>query len=319
MTSLEKVRGRFAPSPSGELHLGNAWTALLAWLQVRSQRGIMVLRMEDLDPERSHTAYATGIMRDLAWLGLDWDEGPDIGGPYSPYVQNERCQLYQEVLDKLICADLIYPCYCSRAEIQNAASAPHAGEGECIYPGTCRSNIGGQKNRFDGRKPALRLKVPDQTLTFDDGVRGQVVQNLAKTTGDFIVRRSDGVHAYQLAVVVDDAMMRISHVLRGDDLLMSTPRQLFLYQTLKFTPPKFMHVPLLYSPDGRRLSKRQQHLTLAALRQRKVAAEKIVGYLAWKAGLLDSWQSVRSADLVSCFSLENISRKAVIVDYNAFL
>jgi len=318
VASLEKVRGRFAPSPSGEMHLGNAWTALLAWLEVRSQSGTMVLRMEDLDPERSRAEYANGIMRDLVWLGLDWDEGPDVGGPYSPYVQNERRQLYQVMLDKLIYADLVYPCYCSRAEILSAASAPHTGEGESGYPGTCR-NLGDKRNRYDGRKPALRIMVPDKTLSFNDGVRGQVGQNLAKTTGDFIVRRSDGVHAYQLAVVVDDAMMKISHVLRGNDLLLSTPRQLFLYQVLGFTPPQFTHVPLLYSPDGHRLAKRQQQLTLAALRQEKVAAEKIVGYLAWKAGLVDSWQPVRPKDLVSCFSLSRLSGEAVVVDYNAFL
>ena len=313
---MDKVRGRFAPSPSGEMHLGNAWTALLAWLEVRKANGTMVLRIEDLDPDRSRPEYITGIMRDLAWLGLDWDEGPDVGGAYGPYVQDERRNLYQIMLDRLIASDLVYPCYCTRGEIQAAASAPHAGEGELGYPGTCRN--GNSQTVKSDRNPALRLKVPDRMISFEDGLKGRVAENLARTSGDFIVRRSDGVHAYQLAVVVDDAMMRINQVLRGDDLLLSTPRQLLLYDELGFMPPGFTHVPLLYSPDGHRLAKRQRHLALAKLRENNIAPEKLVGYLAWKAGLLDCWQSVQPAELIGTFSLAKLPREAVVVAYDVF-
>jgi len=311
---LGEIRGRFAPSPTGEMHLGNAWTALLAWLDVRKHNGTMVLRMEDLDPDRSRPEYAEGIMHDLAWLGLDWDEGPDTGGAYAPYVQDERRELYQRMLERLIEADLVYPCYCSRAEIQTAASAPHGGEGEAAYPGTCRSRRGGCKNR----KPALRIKVPNKVISFEDGVYGRIDENLAQTAGDFIVRRSDGVHAYQLAVVVDDALMQISRVLRGDDLLSSTSRQLLLYELLGFAPPSFTHVPLLYGEDGHRLSKRQRPLALAEMREKYMSAEKLIGYLAWKAGLVDCWQAVRPEELIDGFSLEKLTREAVVVRYQDF-
>lgn len=310
------VRGRFAPSPSGEMHLGNAWTALLAWLQVRSLGGTMVLRVEDLDPGRSRPEYAAQIMEDLRWLGLDWDEGPDVGGPYGPYRQDERRGLYREALAQLAARDLVYPCYCTRGEIQAAASAPHAGEGETAYPGTCRSldNRRRQAQEARGRRPALRLKAPQGVTAFTDGLRGAVSQEIAAACGDFIVRRSDGVHAYQLAVVVDDALMRISHVLRGDDLLASTPRQLYLYRLLNFAPPAFTHAPLLISPDGRRLSKRQKDLALAALRERGVAAEAVIGFLAWKAGLSDRPQPLRAGDLIGRFDPAALPREPVVVE-----
>lgn len=315
---MVEIRGRFAPSPSGEMHLGNVWTALMAWLQVRSLGGRMVLRMEDLDPDRSRMEYAVQIIRDLHWLGLEWDEGPDIGGPYGPYTQNERRGLYQQVLDGLAERGLVYPCFCTRAEILAAASAPH-GE-DAAYPGTCRllSAKERQARLREGRKSALRLIAPCQSQEFDDGLYGHITADLATTCGDFVVRRSDGVHAYQLAVVVDDAAMRITHVLRGDDLLSSTPRQLLLYQLLGFTPPKFAHVPLLYSPDGHRLSKRQKDLSLAALRGRGLAAERIIGYLAWRAGLLERWEPVAAGELISRFALDKIPRERVIIETDLY-
>ncbi|EGO64327.1 tRNA glutamyl-Q(34) synthetase GluQRS [Acetonema longum] len=308
------MRGRFAPSPSGQMHLGNAWTALLAWLASRSQGGSMVLRLEDLDPGRSRSEYAAGIMEDLQWLGLDWDEGPDREGPNGPYRQSERRQLYQEAVERLGQQGLVYECYCSRAEL-HVAEAPHAGESEWVYPGTCRcfSREQRQKKLRSGRRPALRLAVPDQTLTFTDGLYGEVRQHLPSACGDFVIRRSDGVHAYQLAVVVDDGLMRINQVVRGQDLLTSTPRQLLLYRLLGMQPPAFTHVPLLIAPDGHRLSKRQQSLSLAALKQTGVRAERIIGYLAWKAGLLEQDQSAAAADLVHRFSLDLIPRQAVVV------
>jgi glutamyl-tRNA synthetase len=314
------VRGRFAPSPSGHMHLGNVWTALLAWLQVRSLGGAVVLRVEDLDPDRCRPEYTAQIISDLAWLGLDWDEGPDIGGPYGPYRQDERRHLYAAALDTLAARGLVYPCYCTRAEIRAAASAPHAGEEESAYPGTCRRYLGGAGESAPpgGRRPALRLVVPDETVAFTDGLHGPVAQNLAAACGDFIVRRADGVHAYQLAVVVDDAAMRITHVLRGDDLLASTPRQLYLYRLLGLTPPAFAHVPLLCSPDGHRLSKRQQGLALAALRERGVTAPEIIGLLAHRAGLIPVASPARPRDLVAAFSLAKLPRGPVIIENDLF-
>lgn len=317
---MTQMRGRFAPSPSGEMHLGNAWTALLVWLQVRSQGGAVVLRIEDLDPDRCRQEYTAQLIRDLHWLGLDWDEGPDIGGPYGPYRQDERRHLYQQALDRLAARGLVYPCYCTRAEIRAAASAPHAGEDEQPYPGTCRrlTAEAGEEKARQGRRPAFRLMVPDETLKFTDSLHGQVAQNIGRACGDFIVRRTDGVHAYQLAVVVDDAAMAITHILRGDDLLASTPRQLYLYRLLGLTPPAFAHVPLLCGTDGHRLSKRQRGLSLAALRDRGLAAADIVGYLAHKAGLIPDRKPIAAGDLIGRFSLDLLPRTPVIVEDSAF-
>lgn len=308
-----KIRGRFAPSPTGEMHLGNAWTALLAWLQVRSAGGTMVLRVEDLDPDRSRPEYTAALLDDLKWLGLDWDEGPDLGGPYKPYSQNERRCLYDQALNKLTMLGYTYPCYCTRAEL--SASAPHAGDNSHRYPGTCRYGV---EKDCSSRRPSLRLKVPTCILSFEDDHLGYIEQNISDVVGDFVVRRSDGVHAYQLAVVVDDAAMRITNVLRGDDLLDSTPRQLLLYKLLELTPPSFAHVPLLFGEDGHRLSKRQRALSIAALRRRGVKAESIVGYLAWKAGLIEYNEAVDASSLLRCFSLERLPREKVVVEEDYF-
>lgn len=305
------MRGRFAPSPTGEIHLGNAWTALLAWLQVRSAGGTMVLRIEDLDPDRSRPAYEEKLMADMKWLGLDWDEGPDVGGLYGPYRQSERRELYQAALERLSACGLVYPCYCTRAEL--AASAPHAGDNERIYPGICRERPIAV-DRQSLRRPAFRLAVPDDTITFTDLLAGEMTQHLARQVGDFVVRRSDGVHAYQLAVVVDDAAMEITHVLRGYDLLDSTPRQLLLYRLLNCKAPAFTHVPLLKDAQGYRLSKRQQALSVAALRAEGITPETIVGYLAWRAGLIDSFQPVKAGELIDCFDIAKLHVAAIIVD-----
>lgn len=313
---MHHVRGRFAPSPSGQMHLGNVWTALLAWLSVRKAGGEMILRMEDLDPERSRPAFAEQILTDLRWLGLDWDEGPDIGGPFAPYSQDDRRELYKQAIDKLTLSGLVYPCFCSRAELHSPTLAPHAGETEWRYPGTCKL-LGDQQRLFrmqQGKRPLLRVAVPDKNYTFTDGIQGVFTQNLHTACGDFVVQRSDGVHAYQLAVVVDDALMSISQVVRGSDLLASTVKQLYLYEILELPPPAFAHVPLLIDQSGQRLSKRQQSLTLSALRQKGVKAERIIGYLAWRAGLIEYDESVAARDLVVDFSLHRISRAPVLID-----
>lgn len=307
-----KVRGRFAPSPTGEMHLGNAWTALLAWLYVRAAQGTMVLRIEDLDPDRSRPEFTEALMDDMKWLGLDWDEGPDVKGPYHPYCQNERRNLYDNALNDLTAKKLIYPCYCTRAEL--AASAPHAGDNAHRYTGVCR----GRSDCPKDRRPALRLEVPQGVIGFTDLLQGYVNQDISEAVGDFIVRRSDGVHAYQLAVVVDDGLMNITHVLRGDDLLDSTPRQLLLYQLLGLKPPRFAHVPLLFGQDGHRLSKRQHDLSLGALRSRNVKAEEVTGYLAWKAGIIDKRCPVKPCELISIFTLDNLSVAPIIVEDDAF-
>ena len=242
----KEVCGRFAPSPSGRMHLGNLLCGLIAWLSVRSQNGKMILRQEDLDEMRCPRSYAELIEQDLRWFGLDWDEGGLAGsGSHAPYLQSRRSEIYQQYLDKLNQKGLLYPCFCSRAQL-HAASAPHLEDGQVLYPGTCRHLTPeqiAQKRKI--RPPALRVKVPDETVTFTDLHYGLVEQNLATQCGDFILRRSDGVFAYQLAVTVDDGLMGVTQVIRGRDLLSSTPRQIWLLRELGFpgagVRPQFLY------------------------------------------------------------------------------
>ncbi|MBQ9968501.1 MAG: tRNA glutamyl-Q(34) synthetase GluQRS, partial [Oscillospiraceae bacterium] len=242
--------GRFAPSPSGRMHLGNVFSALLAWLSVKSQDGEMVLRIEDLDPDRCRPEYAEILKEDLRWLGLTWDR------EQTP--QSLRTAAYEEVFEMLREKGLVYPCYCTRTEL-HAASAPHASDGRVIYAGTCRG-LSEAERAQKTKAPAWRLVMPDREISFTDGLQGLYREDLAKDCGDIIVRRADGVYAYQLAVVTDDADGGITQVVRGMDLLSSTPRQIYLYELLGKTPPSFCHVPLLVAPDGRRLSKREKDL-----------------------------------------------------------
>ena len=282
------MRTRFAPSPTGDLHLGGAWTALASWRLARASagaRGTTVLRMEDIDTPRVVQGSAARIAEDLAWLGLDWDESPAQGGPHAPYTQSERLPLYDAALAKLTSLGLVYPCDCSRAEISRVASAPHAGE-ELIYPGTCRE---APKDRELKRSPALRLRVPDgATVTFHDLARGRVEQHVDVSVGDFVLRRGDGVYAYQLVVAVDDAAMNISHVVRGGDLLASTARQILLMRLLGVTEPhipRYAHVPMVVAPEGDRLAKRAGSATIRALRDRGITAEEIVTTLGAALGV----------------------------------
>lgn len=303
------IRGRFAPSPSGRMHLGNAWSALLAWLSVRQQGGEMVLRLEDLDPDRCKKVYCDGVEEDLRWLGLDWDEGGSAGGDL--YYQSRRSEFYRHALDVLDGAGLLYPCYCTRGQL-HAPNAPHRSDGEVIYAGTCR-NLSAQERflREQTRKPAVRILVPDMEFSFTDKLQGEFGENLARDCGDFILRRSDGVYAYQLAVVVDDALMGVTEVTRGSDLLNSTPRQIYLQNLLGFDLPEYCHVPLLCAPDGRRLSKREADLTLQALREKGVQPEEIVGRLAHAAGLIDRFQPIRASELIPLFDLQRLPKEDI--------
>lgn len=305
-------RGRFAPTPSGLLHLGNAASAMLAWLQMRSMNGEFVLRIEDIDGPRSKAAYSERIPEDLRWLGLDWEEGPDIGGPYGPYVQSLRLRDYEEVLTELGRQGRTYPCYCSRAELAAIASAPHglASEGPA-YPGTCRKASPAELEEKAGRKiPSIRFEIPAEPLSYVDEAAGP--QHVpAGAGGDFIVMRADGILAYQLAVVADDAAMRITHVLRGCDLLDSTPRQIWLYHALGLPVPRFSHVPLLYGPDGSRLSKRHGGITLADMRQKQIRPETVVGLIAHAYGLTDRFEPMVAKELIPLFRLDALPKEAV--------
>ena len=306
------VKGRFAPSPSGRMHLGNLCSALLAWLSVRSQGGSMLLRMEDLDPDRCKEEYAAQVARDLEWLGLDWDEGYGAGGPNGPYRQSERSGIYAAAFERLNGEGLVYPCYCTRAE-RLAASAPHPGEGEAVYSGLCRRRTPEElAGLARTRRPAWRVAVPDREISFVDGLQGPVREELTRECGDFIIRRSDGVYAYQLAVTVDDGLMGVTEVVRGLDLLSSTPRQIWLLEELGFAVPGYIHVPLLLAPDGRRLSKRDGDMDLSVLREKKTSRE-LTGFLAFQCGLLPSPEPISPKELVPIFSWQKVKRESMLV------
>ena len=290
------------------MHLGNVFSALLAWLSVRRAVGVMVLRMEDLDPDRCRAAYAEQLADDLRWLGLDWDEGYQKGGAHGPYLQSERTARYAAAFRALEERGLVYPCYCTRAE-RLAASAPHRSDGVVIYDGRCRRLTPQERSELARtRRPAWRVEVPEEILSFVDRIQGPFSQNLARECGDFILRRSDGVYAYQLAVVVDDAAMGVTQVVRGSDLLDSTPRQLWLQEELRLPHPEYGHVPLLLAPDGRRLAKRDRDQELGELQSRYTAPE-LVGRLAHLAGLIPEPAPVTPAELVPLFSWEKLPKE----------
>ncbi|WP_297981512.1 tRNA glutamyl-Q(34) synthetase GluQRS [uncultured Oscillibacter sp.] len=317
MERADIPRGRFAPSPSGRIHLGNILCCLLAWLSVRQRGGRVVLRVEDLDTARCPRRYAAQIEEDLRWLGLDWDEGPGAGGPDGPYYQSERTALYQAALERLADMGLVYPCFCTRAEL-HAASAPHREDGQVVYGGTCRCLTAAEAaERAKVRSPALRLRVPEEEIAFTDGHMGPYRESLAWDCGDFLLRRSDGMFAYQLAVVVDDAAMGVTEVVRGADLLSSTPRQLLLYRLLGLTAPSFIHFPLLLAPDGRRLSKRDVDAGLDSLRGRVTAAE-VLGKLAYLAGFNPSAEPRTAEALLADFSWQKVPGEDIRIPAELF-
>jgi glutamyl-tRNA synthetase len=312
-------RGRLAPSPTGALHLGNARTFLIGWLSLRSRGGSVVLRMEDLDHPKVKPGTAQQALDDLRWLGLDWDEGPDVGGPHAPYVQTQRVPAYAAALRRLHAAGLVYPCVCSRSDVEAGQSAPHAGEDGLAYDGACRGRFASYAEAAaalaHGRLPAWRFRTPAKETVFADGFCGEQRARVAEGVGDFVIARHPDGAGYMLAVVVDDAAMGINEVLRGDDLLPATHRQLLLYEALGLAPPRFVHVPLVVAPDGRRLAKRHGDTRIDALRRAGLRPSQVVGLLAWWCGWAAEREEILPRDLLARFRLEAIPRApAVLTD-----
>jgi glutamyl-tRNA synthetase len=296
--------GRLAPSPTGAQHVGNARTYLIAWLSARSQGGRVMLRIEDIDSPRVKRGAAEQALEDLHWLGLDWDE--------DPVVQTERLPLYEAALRRLQTEERIYPCTCTRADVERAASAPHAEHEGPVYPGTCAGRRALDAAALGDTPFCWRFRLPAEMPSFVDGLRGPQQLDLHALGGDFVVWKAprppetSGTPAYQLAVVVDDAAQGVTEVVRGDDLIPSTPRQLLLYDALGLAAPRFSHVPLVVGPDGRRLAKRHGDTRLSSLRAAGVRAEALLGLLAWSCGWLDAPRAVTARDLMPLFRLETI-------------
>lgn len=295
-----EIVGRFAPTPSGRMHLGNVFAALIAWLSVRSQGGQMVLRMEDLDTQRTSDEYARLLRQDLQWLGLTWDR--------ETLPQRRRTAVYDGYFEKLRELGLLYPCYCTRSQL-HSVNAPHQSDGTYVYPGTCRHRADPPPDR----PPSYRVMVPQERICLVDLCQGPYAQDLSAACGDFVVRRADGCYVYQLAVVVDDGEAGVTEVVRGMDLLGSTPRQMYLQRLFGFPHPAYGHVPMLLAPDGRRLSKRDLDLDLGQLRQR-MTAQELIGRLAHAAGLIDRYEPVSAAELAAGFSWNKIRGQAIFLD-----
>ncbi len=297
--------GRFAPTPSGRMHLGNIFAAMIAWLSIRSRGGELVLRMEDLDTQRTNAEKAALLRDDLLWLGLTYDRETEC--------QSRRSEVYLRYFQQLQEKGLLYPCYCSRTQL-HSVNAPHLSDGTYLYPGTCRDLTAPPP----GRSGAWRLKVPDRTIALDDLLQGHYCQNLQRECGDFVLRRSDGLFVYQLAVVIDDAEAGVTEVVRGTDLLSSAPRQMYLQELLGFPHPQYGHVPLLLSGDGRRLSKRDRDLDLGYLRQH-TTAESILGSLAYACGLISKNEAVSARELVGEFSWGKLRKDPITADTTRLL
>ena len=296
MDSVKPV-GRFAPTPSGRMHLGNVFAALIAWLSVRSRDGEMVLRMEDLDTQRTSGEFAQILREDLSWLGLNYDrETPP---------QSQRSAVYDTYFERLREAGLLYPCYCTRSQL-HSVNAPHLSDGTYVYPGTCRNRTDIPKDR----KPSWRVMVPDRLWQLTDHIQGPYSLNLATDCGDMVVRRADGVYVYQMAVTVDDGEAGVTEVVRGMDLLSSAPRQMYLQELFGFPYPEYAHVPMLLAPDGRRLSKRDRDLDLGELRKH-ITPEQLIGTLAFSCGLLEKKEAVSPGELAAHFSWENLRKEDI--------
>ena len=304
MSTQQKPVGRFAPTPSGRMHLGNVFAALISWLSVKARGGDWVLRMEDLDTQRTSEEFAQVLREDLRWLGLFWDlETPP---------QSARSAVYDRYFDRLAELQLLYPCYCTRSQL-HSVNAPHLSDGTYVYPGTCRNLTEREREAFD-RAPAWRVKVPERTYFLTDLCQGDFSQNLTRECGDFVVRRADGVYVYQLAVTVDDGEAGVTEVVRGVDLLASAPRQMYLQELFGFARPKYGHVPLLVAPDGRRLSKRDRDLDMGALRSR-LKPEELLGALAHSCGLLEKKEAISASELATVFSWDKLQKDEIRLNF----
>lgn len=298
----QPVIGRFAPTPSGRLHLGNFLCALLAYLSVRRAGGRFLLRIEDLDVPRCPERLCRQAVEDLSWFGFRWDA--------PPLFQSERSPIYQAHLDRLDAQGLIYPCFCTRSQL-HASAAPNLGDTQYVYPGTCANLTPDEIALFSqSRRPALRLRVPDEDIGFCDGLYGPQRENLARDCGDFILRRSDGLFGYQLAVVVDDALSGVNQVVRGRDILSATPRQMYLLRCLGYPVPEYIHIPLLTDSHGRRLAKREHDLDLSSL-SRRYTAQELLGMLAFCAGIIDEDRPMPLEKLVAAFDWTKVKREDI--------
>ncbi len=301
---LSEQKGRFAPSPSGRMHFGNIFSACLAWLSARSKGAGFIVRLEDIDMRCRDAQNARLLLDDLAWLGIDWDE--------EPMRQVGREGIYRDALDRIGAKARLYPCFCSRADL-HAASAPHASDGTPIYQGTCKLLTPKEvAQRAALKDPALRVEVPSLRVGFEDIHMGRFCQDLAADCGDFVLRRSDGAYAYQLVVVVDDFLSGVTEVVRGADLIGSTPRQIWLHQLLGYPVPAYAHHPVLLSADGRRLSKRDRSLDMGVMREH-TTPQQMVGKVAYAAGLLEREEPCELAELVDGFSWERVVRHDIVM------
>lgn len=321
------MKGRFAPSPTGYIHLGNVWIALLSYISTRQQKGTYVVRMEDIDLQRSKRELGEALLDDLEWLGFEWDEGPRVGGREVSYWQSERQTYYADILEHLRLEKLIYPCFCNRARLQSIASAPHIGEVVHRYDGKCRDLHDIEIQELcNSKEPSLRLAIDSCDLEFDDRWQGKQHIHLESELDDYVLRRGDGMYAYNLAVVLDDIAMGITEVIRGDDLLDTTGQQLYLYNTLQqcyphknIAVPKYGHAPLLVDTDGHRLSKRQKSITIRELREQQWSASRILGELAVAGGLIDgakySHSQISLSDLIHLdLSVPSLRQKTIVIE-----
>lgn len=313
VTSPNAAVGRLAPSPTGALHLGNARSFLLAWLSIRSRGGTLLCRIDDIDGPRVKEGAIDEALADLEWLGLDFDA--------EPILQSARAHVYDLALDHLKQRGMVYPCVCTRTEIERAQSAPQESlDHGSRYPGICRDRFASAEaaREATGRDPAWRFVVDDGIVAFEDAIHGHVTIDVAADSGDFVVAKKDGQPAYQLATVVDDGDFSVTEVLRGDDLLASTPRQILLMQALGFPEPRWIHVPLIVGADGRRLAKRHGDTRIAWYRRRGISSEELIGFLAWTCGLIDEREPRTAASLVDGFDVQRIVREATVLEQDPF-
>lgn len=317
-TMEPQVRVRFAPSPTGYLHIGNARTAIMNWLFARHEGGRFVLRIEDTDIDRSTSESEKSIIQDLHWLGLQWDEGPDIGGEYGPYRQSERLDIYRKYAEELITRDRAYYCFCTPEELEERKEQAIAEGRSALYDGRCRRLTEAEKRAFlqEGRKAAIRFHVPEEEIRFQDVVRGEV-SFPAGSIGDFIILRADGIPTYNFAAVIDDGLMRISHVIRGDDHLSNTPKQIALYRALDWSLPVFAHIPMILGPDRTRLSKRHGATSVREFAGRGYLPEALINYLSLLSWSSESGEEILSVSrLIEEFSFSRVNKSPAVFDLN---